>query len=198
MGCEFQTVESADYLCGICRSTIIANNSPILMSHVGLKHPAKDSEITTGMYYPKCDYVFIMCETRDKAQKLLEKYSNYKISNGNGVFTNERAFKTITMKFIKGISKKFKFIRKEMIINNCVAAAYRFGLGIGAEFNDNDYVVFLKSSAVETIKYDAPHIRIQPGVVISPLFTLAKKNQNVLLKTDDGTPTILHTVTNYN
>ena len=194
---KFQIINKTDYLLHAGRTTVIASDSPILPLHTDFKHPAYDSEITTGTYYPRCDKIVIMCDTKEKAQKLYDKYSKYKKTKGNSVFTNEPAFKLILMKSIKSTSKKFKFIKKEMTINNCVATPYRFGLGIGPEFTENDYIFFLKSSAVDTIKDDAPHIFIQPDIMLIPVLKIAKDSQNVLLKKSRVQTNVLHTFVNF-
>ena len=84
-----------------------------------------------------------------------------------------------------------------MTINNCVATPYRFGLGIGPEFTENDYIFFLKSSAVDTIKDDAPHIFIQPDIMLIPVLKIAKDSQNVLLKKSRVQTNVLHTFVNF-
>ena len=169
---KFQIVNNADYLLQISKNTLKASDSPTLPFHTDLKEAALDSEITTGVYYPSCDKIVIWCDTAEKAQILHDKYSEYKRAKGNGVFTNEPAFKTILIKStIKTSRCKLKWTRKEMIDNNYIACHYRSGLGIGSDFNENDYIFFLKSSAVETIKNNAPHIYKTPYLVLIPMFT---------------------------
>lgn len=195
---KFQIVNNADYLLQISNNTLIANNSATIPFHTEFKEAQLDSEITTGVYYPKCDKIVIWCDTAEKAQKLYGKYSEYKKAKGNGVFTNEPAFKTIVIKKKKKTYNKFKLMQKEMIDNNYTACHYRFGAGIGPEFNENDFICFFKWSAVETIKNNAPHIYKLPYITLTPMFKIAKDSQNLLLKKSKRRTDVMHSVVNFN